>query len=94
MNQIADDVTRGEKIAGRKPRVLVIGALGRCGRCVVLLHFSRIILNRKAFLNIPRALKLTFLIEEPLMLASRPGAMIFYVGIWLKPRREGHSRRL
>lgn len=35
MNQIRDDVARGEKIAGRKPRVLVIGALGRCGRYVL-----------------------------------------------------------
>ncbi|KAK2766893.1 Saccharopine dehydrogenase [Arachnomyces sp. PD_36] len=35
MNQIKDDVARGEKIAGRKPRVLVIGALGRCGRGAV-----------------------------------------------------------
>lgn len=32
INQIRADVERGEKIAGRRPRVLVIGALGRCGR--------------------------------------------------------------
>ena len=32
MAQIREDVAKGEKIAGRKPRVLVIGALGRCGR--------------------------------------------------------------
>ncbi|MCJ1309911.1 Saccharopine dehydrogenase [Agyrium rufum] len=33
--QIQEDVRRGEKIAGRKPRVLIIGALGRCGRGAV-----------------------------------------------------------
>ncbi|EEH07018.1 saccharopine dehydrogenase [Histoplasma capsulatum G186AR] len=35
VNQIREDVIRGEKIAGHKPRVLVIGALGRCGRGAV-----------------------------------------------------------
>ncbi|PGH08334.1 hypothetical protein AJ79_06021 [Helicocarpus griseus UAMH5409] len=35
INQIREDVARGEKIAGRRPRVLVIGALGRCGRGAV-----------------------------------------------------------
>lgn len=32
IRQIREDVVEGEKIAGHKPRVLVIGALGRCGR--------------------------------------------------------------
>lgn len=32
IDQIRADVERGMKIAGRKPRVLIIGALGRCGR--------------------------------------------------------------
>lgn len=32
ISQIREDVQRGEKVSGRKPRVLVIGALGRCGR--------------------------------------------------------------
>ncbi|KAK2733190.1 Saccharopine dehydrogenase [Onygenales sp. PD_40] len=35
INQIREDVERGEKIAGRRPRVLIIGALGRCGRGAV-----------------------------------------------------------
>ncbi|KAG5292373.1 saccharopine dehydrogenase [Histoplasma ohiense] len=35
VDQIREDVIRGEKIAGHKPRVLVIGALGRCGRGAV-----------------------------------------------------------
>ncbi|KZZ87755.1 Alanine dehydrogenase/PNT [Ascosphaera apis ARSEF 7405] len=35
INQIRADVERGAKIAGRKPRILVIGALGRCGRGAV-----------------------------------------------------------
>ncbi|KKZ61181.1 saccharopine dehydrogenase (NAD+, L-lysine forming) [[Emmonsia] crescens] len=35
IDQIREDVARGEKIAGRRPRVLVIGALGRCGRGAV-----------------------------------------------------------
>lgn len=37
INQIRADVERGAKIAGRKPRILVIGALGRCGRYDCLL---------------------------------------------------------
>lgn len=32
LEQIRGDVARGEKIAGRRPQILVIGALGRCGR--------------------------------------------------------------
>ncbi|KAI1909245.1 Saccharopine dehydrogenase [Ophidiomyces ophidiicola] len=35
VNQIRADVERGSKIAGRKPRILIIGALGRCGRGAV-----------------------------------------------------------
>ncbi|KLJ06725.1 saccharopine dehydrogenase (NAD+, L-lysine forming) [Blastomyces silverae] len=35
VDQIREDVNQGAKIAGRKPRVLVIGALGRCGRGAV-----------------------------------------------------------
>ncbi|EEQ90878.1 mitochondrial Homoaconitase [Blastomyces dermatitidis] len=35
VDQIREDVNQGVKIAGRKPRVLVIGALGRCGRGAV-----------------------------------------------------------
>ncbi|EER24650.1 saccharopine dehydrogenase, putative [Coccidioides posadasii C735 delta SOWgp] len=35
VNQIRADIERGAKIAGRKPRVLIIGALGRCGRGAV-----------------------------------------------------------
>ena len=35
VNQIRNDVERGAKIAGHKPRVLIIGALGRCGRGAV-----------------------------------------------------------
>ncbi|KAF2456877.1 saccharopine dehydrogenase [Lineolata rhizophorae] len=35
MKQIQADLAQGEKIAGHKPRVLVIGALGRCGRGAV-----------------------------------------------------------
>ncbi|PGH23077.1 hypothetical protein AJ80_02851 [Polytolypa hystricis UAMH7299] len=35
VNQVREDVERAAKIAGRKPRVLVIGALGRCGRGAV-----------------------------------------------------------
>ncbi|KAF3491041.1 saccharopine dehydrogenase [Arthroderma uncinatum] len=35
LQQIRGDVARGEKIAGRRPRVLIIGALGRCGRGAV-----------------------------------------------------------
>ncbi|PGH09472.1 saccharopine dehydrogenase (NAD+, L-lysine forming) [Blastomyces parvus] len=35
IDQIREDVIQGAKIAGRKPRVLVIGALGRCGRGAV-----------------------------------------------------------
>ncbi|KAI5298884.1 Saccharopine dehydrogenase, partial [Ascosphaera atra] len=35
INQIRGDVKRCAKIAGRKPRILVIGALGRCGRGAV-----------------------------------------------------------
>ena len=30
--QIREDVTAGEKVAGKKPTALVMGALGRCGR--------------------------------------------------------------
>jgi saccharopine dehydrogenase (NAD+, L-lysine-forming) len=32
LDQIRQDVERGAKIAGQRPTVLVIGALGRCGR--------------------------------------------------------------
>ncbi|EZG01810.1 hypothetical protein H106_07870 [Trichophyton rubrum CBS 735.88] len=35
LEQIRGDVARGEKIAGRRPQILVIGALGRCGRGAV-----------------------------------------------------------
>ncbi|EFE42252.1 hypothetical protein TRV_03009 [Trichophyton verrucosum HKI 0517] len=35
LEQIRGDVVRGEKIAGRRPQILVIGALGRCGRGAV-----------------------------------------------------------
>ncbi|KAI5285089.1 Saccharopine dehydrogenase, partial [Ascosphaera acerosa] len=35
VEQVRADVQRGAKIAGRKPRILVIGALGRCGRGAV-----------------------------------------------------------
>lgn len=35
VNQISNDIERGAKIAGHKPRVLIIGALGRCGRGAV-----------------------------------------------------------
>jgi saccharopine dehydrogenase (NAD+, L-lysine forming) len=35
LNDIRTKIAQGEKIAGRKPRVLVIGALGRCGRGAV-----------------------------------------------------------
>ncbi|KAI5289008.1 Saccharopine dehydrogenase [Ascosphaera aggregata] len=35
IEQIQADVERGAKIAGHKPRILVIGALGRCGRGAV-----------------------------------------------------------
>lgn len=35
VNQIREDVERAAKIAGRRPRILVIGALGRCGRYVI-----------------------------------------------------------
>jgi len=31
LDQLRDDVAAGEKVAGRKPRSLVLGALGRCG---------------------------------------------------------------
>jgi len=31
LNQIREDMTTGEKILGRKPTVMVLGALGRCG---------------------------------------------------------------
>jgi saccharopine dehydrogenase (NAD+, L-lysine forming) len=36
--QLKEDVVSGEKVAGYKPRVMVMGALGRCGRgaCDVL----------------------------------------------------------
>lgn len=40
VDQIREDVIRGEKIAGHKPRVLVIGALGRCGRFVSSLNMA------------------------------------------------------
>lgn len=30
--QLKQDVLAGEKVAGRKPRVMIMGALGRCGR--------------------------------------------------------------
>ncbi|KAF2141912.1 uncharacterized protein K452DRAFT_318835 [Aplosporella prunicola CBS 121167] len=32
VKQIQEDVAAGEKIAGRKPSALIMGALGRCGR--------------------------------------------------------------
>jgi saccharopine dehydrogenase (NAD+, L-lysine forming) len=32
LNQIKEDVAAGERISGRKPAVMVLGALGRCGR--------------------------------------------------------------
>ncbi|KAF2094994.1 saccharopine dehydrogenase [Rhizodiscina lignyota] len=35
LEQLRGDIAKGEKIAGRMPRVLVIGALGRCGRGAV-----------------------------------------------------------
>lgn len=35
VDQVKGDIERGVKLAGRKPRVLVIGALGRCGRGAV-----------------------------------------------------------
>ena len=35
LEQIRKDVADGEKITGKKPRALVIGALGRCGRGAV-----------------------------------------------------------
>lgn len=35
VDQIRGDVERAARIAGHKPRVLVIGALGRCGRGAV-----------------------------------------------------------
>ncbi|EFQ97667.1 saccharopine dehydrogenase [Nannizzia gypsea CBS 118893] len=35
LEQIRGDVARGEKIAGRRPQILIIGALGRCGRGAV-----------------------------------------------------------
>jgi saccharopine dehydrogenase (NAD+, L-lysine forming) len=31
LNQIREDLTTGERISGRKPTVMVLGALGRCG---------------------------------------------------------------
>ena len=35
LDDVKAKVAEGEKVAGRKPRVLVIGALGRCGRGAV-----------------------------------------------------------
>ena len=35
VEQVRQDVAAGEKIAGRKPKAMVMGALGRCGRGAV-----------------------------------------------------------
>lgn len=35
VNQIREDVVAGEKVAGRKPHAMILGALGRCGRGAV-----------------------------------------------------------
>jgi hypothetical protein len=39
IEQAKGDVEAGAKVVGKKPRVLVIGALGRCGRWVLLSPF-------------------------------------------------------
>ncbi|KAF4121074.1 saccharopine dehydrogenase (NAD+, L-lysine forming) [Geosmithia morbida] len=41
VTQIRDDVAAGEKLAGRRPTAMVLGALGRCGRGACDL-FSRV----------------------------------------------------
>lgn len=35
VDQVKEDVIAGEKIAGRKPTAMIMGALGRCGRGAV-----------------------------------------------------------
>lgn len=35
VNQIREDIAAGEKVLGRKPTAMVLGALGRCGRGAV-----------------------------------------------------------